>query len=218
VDFEKKKLFQIYRIREDDFKIEPACGGSILRLVFPDDLRTKTYFRFRVRSNNFSPITKEDKPTNSWLESAFFVTETIDLHVNEKRNLPEELLRTVHAEGEIGFTKTHLFLMRYDNFDQVFSYPVPVDSRTLEPIIWMDYLGPEYISDRVIAYHWKQKSEPLASDSLVSLREFKSFNVFSKFGYQKASVITIIIFIVILLAISIVGSFIGTWLFKLAVP
>lgn len=218
VDFEKKKLFQIYRIREDDCIIEPAYDGSILRLDIPDDIRTKTYLRFRIHANNFSPVMKEDKPTNSWLESAFYVTETIDLHVNEKRNLPEELLKTVHAEGEIGFTKTHLFLMRYDNFDHVFSYPAPIDSRTLEPMLWMDYLGPEYISDRVIAYHWKQKSETTASDGSVWQRLFKSFNVFTKFRYQKASVITVIIFIVILLAISIVGSLIATWLFKLVVP
>lgn len=214
VDFEKEKLFQIYRIRQDDCKIELAYGGSILQLSFPDYLKTSTYFRFRIYADNFSPITNEDKPTNSWLESAFYVTETIDLHVNEKRNLPEELLQTVHTEGEIGFTKIHLFLMRYNNFDNVFSYPIPIDSRSLESMAWSDYLGSEYLSERIIAYHWKLKSEATASDGSVLQRVFKSYNVFTKFRYQKANLITIIIFIIILIAISIAGGLIASFLFK----
>ena len=219
VDFEKAKLFQIYRISEEDIKIQTAYDGSMLQLVLPDGIHNKTYFRFRIYANTLSPIIKEDKPSNSWLESAFFVTETVDFHLNEKRNLPEDLLRTLHTAGEVVFTKTHLFLMRPDNFDHTFSYPSPVDSRTLEPKIWIDYLGPQYSSERIIAYHWKQKiNDTAVFDKNIDHMGFKSFNVFTKFRYQSASITTIIIFISILLAISFAGSLVAAWLFKLISP
>jgi len=222
MDFDKKDIFQVYKLNEKDLEVRQAYGGSVLKLQVPDSLQTKTYFRFRIYMPDLWPITKEEKPSNSWLESAFFVTEIIDFHVNEKRNLSEELLRAMHDEGTVSFTKTHLFLMRYNNYDHIFSHPFPVDARTLEQTIWTDYIGTDYACDQILAYHWRHKYEGKvnANDALVSKpgdlgsQGFNSFNVFTKFRFQKANVTTILIFLAGLLVIGIIGGSIANWLYN----
>jgi len=83
MDFDKKDVFQIYKLNDKDLEVRSAYSGSVLRLLVPDGLQAKTYFRFRIYMPDLWPITKEDKPPNSWLESAFFVTEIIDLKAVE---------------------------------------------------------------------------------------------------------------------------------------
>lgn len=222
MDFDKKDVFQIYKLNDKDLEVRPAYSGSVLRLLLPDSLQAKTYFRFRIYMPDLWPITKEDKPSNSWLESAFFVTEIIDFHINEKRNLSEELLRAMHDEGAVSFTKTHLFLMRYNNYDHIFSHPFPVDARTLERTIWTDYIGADYACERILAYHWRQKYERKANanDALASKSSdlgsqgFSSFNVFTKFRFQKANIATILIFLTGLLGIGIISGLIANWLYN----
>jgi hypothetical protein len=222
MDFDKKDIFQIYKLSAKNLEFKPAYGGSVLRLILPDNLQAKTYFRFRIYIPDLWPITKEEKPSNSWLESAFFVTEIIDFHVNEKRNLSEELLRAMHDEGEVNFKKIHLFLMRYNNYDHIFSHPFPVDARTLERTIWTDYVGEDYACEQILAYHWRQKYEGKANanDALPSKSSdlgshgFSSFNVFTKFRFQKANKTTILIFLAGLLGIGIISGLIANWLYN----
>jgi len=225
LDYNKNFIFQIYRLTEKDVNnVEPAFKGSILTIPMPIDIkRRKTYFRFRIFVSDTSPITKEDRPSNSWLESALLVTETIDFHVNEERNLSEDLLRTIHAEDKITFSKIHLYLMRYDYFDHVFSHPLPIDTRTLEENVWTDYLGAEYNCNRILAYHWRYKEDLSTkvgdknnanSNTLPSIG-FDKFNVFAKFRFQNANKVTILIFLAVLLAIGIAGSLIANIIWSL---
>jgi hypothetical protein len=222
MDFDKKDVFQIYKLNDKDLEAMPAYGGSVLKLLVPDSLQIKTYFRFRICMPDFWPITKEDKPSNSWLESAFFVTEIVDFHVNEKRNLSEDLLRVMHDGGEVSFTKTHLFLMRYSNYDHIFSHPVPVDARTLERTIWTDYIGIDYACEQILAYHWRQRYDRrinannvlTSKSSDLGSQGFSSFNVFTKFRFQKANVATIFIFLAGLLGIGIIGGLVANLLYN----
>jgi len=222
MDFDKKDIFQIYKLNDKDIEVTSVYGGSLLRLLVPDTLQTKTYFRFRICVPDLWPITKEDKPSNSWLESAFFVSEIVDFHLNEKRNLSEELLRAMHEGCAVSFTKTHLFLMRYNNYDHIFSHPFPVDTRTLEQTVWTEYISADYAGERILAYHWRQKIERKASVNSVAVSKasesspegFSSFNVFAKFRFQKANKSTILIFLVGILAISIIGGLIANCIYN----
>jgi hypothetical protein len=205
VDFETNILFQIFPVPKANYKVNPVQDGSTIDISLPKTEQHKKYIRFRVFSNDFSPIISEYKPKNAWLESAFTVTEIFDIHVNEKRNLSDDLLKILHSQGYVVLTKTHVFIMRSDKYDQISSFPVSIDSRTLEANIWNEYIGPEYLREKITAYHWKQKvddSVPLFSYP----DKFKSYNVYSKFRFQKANWITILVFILLLSVISFVSS------------
>jgi hypothetical protein len=205
VDFETKTLFQIFPVPEANFKVNQFQYGSQIDISLPKTKKHNTYIRFRVFPISFSPMISEYKPKNAWLESAFTVTEIFDIHVNEKRNLSDDLLKILHSQGYIVLTKTHVFIMRSDKYDHISSFPISIDSRTLERNIWNEYIGPEYFREKITAYHWKHKID----DSVPLLNypeELKSYNVYSKFRFQKANWKTILVFISVLFVIGFVGS------------
>lgn len=218
MDFDKNDKFRVHELNQSEWKVTQQFGGSVITLLFPIEFTKKTYVRFRIGPCELFPVTAESKPSNSWLESAFFVTETLDFHVNEERKLTDELLRAIHSDGIVKFTKMHLFLMRYDSYDYVFSYPVPNDIRTLEEKKWIEYIGPQYNCNHVVAYHWKRSPDPKnQSDILLAnsagAASFDDFSAFAKFRLLKAGRGTIALFIFILVIIGIVGSFIASCLF-----
>jgi hypothetical protein len=220
MDFDKKDIFQVHKLGPSEWSVTPQFNGSVITLLLPNKVSKKTYFRFRISAADLVGITEESKPSNSWLESAFFITETVDFHVNVERKLTDELLRTMHGEGQVKFSKTHLFLMRNYSYDHIFSYPPPSDTRMLEKNKWEEYLGSEYISDHVLAYHWKQKSLaeqqiPTTASNLTSKAElsFEDLTVFAKYRFQRVSKGTILLFISVLLGISVAASLFANWVF-----
>ncbi len=198
-------LFDIYILDlENDVFVESQFGGSTIRIRIPEHLKKKKhYYRIRLKcafvdqtGYIYTP------PASSILEGAFFQTELIDFHLNEKRNLPSSLLETIRQNGVVRFTKTHFFLMREASDDYVFSHKPP-GGRRLEEDIWKSYAGKDHSFKQITAYHWKE-SEP-----------HDSFSVFVKFRSFHSSLRTILIAVGLIILLGVIGSFLGNLLYSL---
>ena len=198
-------LFDIYMLDlENDVSIESKFGGSTISIHIPEHLKNKKhYYRIRLKCafvDNIGYI--YNPPASSILEGAFFQTELIDFRVNEKRNLPSSLLETVRRNGDVGFTKTHFFLMREASDDYIFSHKPP-GGRQLEKDIWKTYVGEDYSFEQITAYHWK---EAVSHDS---------FSVFAKFRSFHSGWRTILIAIGAIIFLGIISGFLGNLLYSL---
>ena len=197
-------LFEIYMLDlENDVSIENQFGGSTISICIPEHLKNKKhYYRIRLKcafvDKNGYIYTP---PASSILEGAFFQTELIDFRVNEKRNLPSSLLETIRQNGDVGFTKTHFFLMREASDDYIFSHKPP-GGRQLEKDIWKTYVGEDYSFEQITAYHWK---EAVSHDS---------FSVFAKFRSFHSGWRTILIAIGAIIFLGIISGFLGNLLYS----
>ena len=195
-------IFHIYVLDLDtDVSIENAFGGSIIKIRIPPELTDKKhYYRIRLKNPYVDSISHIYTPPNSVLESAFSQTELVDFRINEKRNLNSSLLERIHSEGEVSFSKTHLFLMREASDDYVYSHKPPDGSRQLEEDLWKSYIGGDYPFDKMIAYHWKETDT------------HPSFSAFAKFRYIRCTPLTIAIFIAIIIVLGFVSGLVANLL------
>lgn len=196
-------IFYIYVLDLDtDVSVENVFGGSIIKIRIPQELvDKKQYYRIRLKSLYVDSISHIYTAPNSWLESAFSQTELVDFRINEKRNLNPSLSERIRSEGQVSFSKTHLFLMREASDDYVYSHKPPHDSRQLETDLWKSYIGSDHPLGKMIAYHWKETSM------------HSSFSAFAKFRYIRCTPLTICIFIVIIIALGFVSGLVVNLLF-----
>ena len=196
LNVDRTPIFYIYVLDlNSDVSVENAFGGSIIKIRIPQELADKKhYYRIRLKSSYVDSISHIYTPPNSWLESAFSQTELVDFRINEKRNLNSSLLERIHSEGEVRFSKTHLFLMREASDDYVYSHKPPDGSRQLEAALWKSYVGGSHPFDKMIAYHWKETDMHY------------SFSAFVKFKYIRCTRLTIAIFIAIIIVLGFVSA------------
>jgi hypothetical protein len=196
-------VFYIYVLDlNSDVLIEDAYGGSIIKIHNPQELANKKhYYRIRLKNSYVDSISRIYTPPNSALESAFSQTELVDFRLNEKRNLNSSLLEKMRLEGEVSFTKTHLFLMREASDDYVYSHKPPNGSRQLERDLWKGYIGGDYSFDNIIAYHWKETNT------------HNSFSAFVKFRFIRCNPLTIATFIIIIIILGILAGLAANYLF-----
>lgn len=203
LDVNRTPVFYIYVLDlNSNIVIENAYGGSIIKIHIPQELANKKhYYRIRLKNSYVDSISRIYTPPNSVLESAFSQTELVDFRLNEKRNLSSSLLERMHLEGEVSFTKTHLFLMREASDDYVYSHKPPHGSRQLEADLWKGYIGADYSFDKMIAYHWKETNT------------HHSFSAFAKFRYIRCNPLTIATFIIIIIILGILAGLVADILF-----
>jgi len=196
LDIEGNPVFHIYILDpESDLATEDAYGGSIVSIRVPKELANeKHYYRIRLKNPYVDSISHIYAPPNSVLESAFSQTELADFRVNEKRNLDDSLLRRMRSEGEVSFSKTHLFLMREANEDYVYSHRPPNSSRQLELDLWKGYVAKHYLTDRIIAYQWKETGK------------HDSFSAFIKFRFLRSNRLTIATFIAVVIGLGVLAG------------
>jgi len=196
LDAERVPVFYIYALDlNSDIAIEDAYGGSIITIRIPRELaEEKHYYRIRLTNPYVDSISHIYTPPNSVLESAFLQTELVDFRVNEKRNLNSSLLERMRLEGEVSFSKTHLFLMREASDDYICSHKPPNGGRQLEVDLWKEYIGHDYSFDKIIAYHWKETST------------HNSFSAFAKFRFIRCSRLTIATFITIIIGLGVLAG------------
>jgi len=198
----RMSIFSIYVLDLDtDVSIENAFGGSIIKIRIPPELADeKHYYRIRLKNPYVDSISHIYTPANSILESAFSRTELVDFRINEKRNLNSSLLERIHSDGEVNFSKTHLFLMREASDDYVHSHKPPHGSRRLEADLWKNYICGDRPFNKMIAYHWKETDT------------HHSFSAFAKFRYIYCTPTTISIFVVIIVALGFLSGFLANLL------
>ena len=205
LDVDRITVFYIYVLDlNSDVLIEDVYGGSIIKIRIPKELANeKHYYRMRLKNSYVDSISHIYTPPNSVLESAFSQTELVDFRLNEKRNLNSSLLERMRLEGEVSFSKTHLFLMREASDDYVYSHKPPNNSRQLEVDLWKEYIGEDYSFDRIIAYNWKETAI------------HNSFSAFVKFRFIRCNPSTIVTFIVIIIILGTLSGLAANYFFSL---
>ena len=120
------------------------------------------YIRFRIKCKGikdalFCPV---DKP-NWFLESGFVKTQIVDIKINRERNLPHDYCKERRLNNDVfsQLEKIHLLIMcnSNDNVESISNFHS--DCRKLEENGWNAYLGNDYDTSNILAYHWKEKDE-----------------------------------------------------------
>jgi hypothetical protein len=87
-------------------------------------------------------------------------------------------------------------MMRNAN-DDFLSNHIKASCRELESKLWTNYVGEDYLLDKVLAYHWSKKSDG-------DRKTIDSFNTSVKLKYDKSNWKIISVYILVLWALSIV--------------
>ena len=156
----------------------------------------EVYIRFRISSNELkNNIYFDCEPSNKSFESAFSGTRIFDFKINQKRNLGTKTLADI-IEKHYLFPKiedSHLLVMEPSSYDVEAFSNNQMTCRELEEGLWDDYFGEtlNYAKGRVLAYHWKFKDE---CSCLIKIK------------YSKTNIITLTSYIVVALALGVLGS------------
>ncbi|WP_273023479.1 hypothetical protein [Rheinheimera sp.] len=159
---------------------EPTENGKKgFRLSFPFALFNQeqgrdSYFRFRLKlsqTDTLNILTK-DRPTYSAVTNNHEVTETIDFRINETRNLPTTVSRSIRDKGFI--KKIHFFLIRDGREEYKMSHINYKRCRILENDLWGQYLNTDgnQLKEQMLIYHWTTKDDELIDH----------FSAFAKFS------------------------------------
>ncbi len=209
-------LFNIYAIdfleNSNDISIVDVYGGTKLSIdltsINNGNHCSKYYFRFRLKGDVLSNFKRNHEPRNWFFQSAFTETETIDFRVNEKRNYHHSLAEHIGENNEFKIQKIHFLLMR-DATEDFESQHINFTCRTLEPELWMRYIGEEYNLENIIAYHWSEKVK-----NVEDAKPIDSFNTLVKMKYHRSNFKTICLYVAIIGFMSICFNLASSYILK----
>ena len=191
---------EIYSLKEEDDKTDIVFNFSVFNeyLKSKDDFAeiNEVYIRFRITSNELkNSIYFDCEPSNKSFESAFSGTRIFDFKINEKRNLGSKTIAKIDLQ-KYSFPQIdniHLLVMEPSSYDVESFANKQMTCRELEGELWDDYYGAaiNYSKGRVLAYHWKFENE---CSCLIKVK------------YSKTNIITLAAYIVMALALGVLGS------------
>lgn len=193
-------LEEIYYLNEEDNKTDIVFNF----LTFNEYLKNKiefaeinqVYIRFRISSTELkNSIYFDCEPSNKSFESAFSGTRIFDFKINEKRNLGSKTIAKIDLQKYLfpQIDNIHLLVMEPSSYDVESFANKQMTCRELEGELWDDYFGANinYSKGRILAYHWKFENE---CSCLIKVK------------YSKTNVVTLIAYIVMALALGVLGS------------
>lgn len=193
-------LEEIYYLNEEDNKTDVVFNFSIFNEYLKNkdefDEIDEVYIRFRISSAELkNSIYFDCEPSNKSFESAFSGTRIFDFKINEKRNLGSKTIAKIDLQKYLfpQIDNIHLLVMEPSSYDVESFANIQMTCRELEGELWDDYFGENinYSKGRVLAYHWKFEKE---CSCLVKVK------------YSKTNVVTLIAYIVMVLALGVLGS------------
>lgn len=160
------------------------------------------YIRLRITSSELkNSIYFDCEPSNKSFESAFSGTRIFDFKINEKRNLGIKTIKNVDLNKYIfpEIKTVHLLIMEPSSYDVESFANKQMTCRELEGDLWNDYFKNkiDYSQGRILAYHWKFEGE---CSCLVKVK------------YSKTNLRTLSAYILVVLALGMLGSFAVTML------
>ena len=160
------------------------------------------YIRLRITSSELkNSIYFDCEPSNKSFESAFSGTRIFDFKINEKRNLGIRTIKNVDLNKYIfpEIKTVHLLIMEPSSYDVESFANKQMTCRELEGDLWNDYFKNtiDYSQGRILAYHWKFEGE---CSCLVKVK------------YSKTNLRTLSAYILVVLALGMLGSFAVTML------
>jgi len=201
-DFE----FDVYKLEDSDITVTNCFEGSIIQISLPSNAR-KTYIRIRIGGNYCDKIGTIEKPSNSFIQSAFSKIEFIDFRVNDLRDLNYSLIEQINKEVIFKFNKIHFYFVCSSTEDIIGSHIPCLNSRNLEQNKWQKYLHDNIKSKdkNMLAYHWKEI-------------EVKNFNVLLKSKYEKNDWKTILWYLMILFLVTLLFNLVSSYIFEVINP
>lgn len=192
---------------ETDISIEHKYDGTLISFSRPEVLKGAgeiEYYRFRINSAHMKNIIKSYKPKNVFLQSAFSISEAIDFRFNDYRSLPLSLLEEIRNGNSYSIGKVHFLLITESDVDLVF-YSSSPSARELEPSVWNKYYE-KLCGKKVVAYHWKVKSE--SKGKLI-----ENCIMFVKSKVHKCNFLTILLYLLIAGGLAVFFNYISSLLF-----
>lgn len=193
-------LGEIYCLYKEDNKTDILFNFSIFNeyLKNKDEFAdiNEVYIRFRISSTELkNSIYFDCEPSNKSFESAFSGTRIFDFKINEKRNLGSKTIAKIDMQKYLfpQIDNIHLLVMEPSSYDVESFANKQMTCRELEGELWDDYFGKNinYSKGRVLAYHWKFENE---CSCLIKIK------------YSKTNVTTLTAYIVMVLALGVLGS------------
>lgn len=201
-------LEKIYFLEPDDEKRKTDMVFNFA--IFNEYLNQKNefaeikdvYIRLRITSSELkNSIYFDCEPSNKSFESAFSGTRIFDFKINEKRNLGIRTIKNVDLNKYIfpEIKTVHLLIMEPSSYDVESFANKQMTCRELEGDLWNDYFKNtiDYSQGRILAYHWKFEGE---CSCLVKVK------------YSKTNLRTLSAYILVVLALGMLGSFAVTML------
>ena len=155
------------------------------------------YYRFRITNFDFSKAIVEVDSKSKSFESSFTACKVVDFRINDSKLLPVLEAQKIASSAD-KFEKIH-FLYITDINEDIQLADVNYTSRFLEREIWNDYLDLDEQKLDMIAYHLRQK------DTL-------SANFLIKCNYTKTSILHLIVYALIVIALALVANHLPTLL------
>ena len=204
--------FDVYKLEEDsDVTVDYKYGGSIVKIKLPSNSR-KTYIRIRICGKYCKEIGTTEKPSNSFIQSAFSKIEFIDFRVNDFRDLNYSLIEQMGKGINLKFNKVHFFFVCSSTEEIIGSHIPCINSRNLEQNKWQKYL-PDNIRSKdknMLAYHWKDEKK--------GEKSVQNFNVLIKAKYEENNWKTIVYYLLILFILTLIFNFVSSYLYDLLNP
>lgn len=193
-------LGEIYCLNAEDSKTDIVFNFSTFNVYIKNKPEfaeiNEVYIRFRISSPELkNSIYFDCEPSNKSFESAFSGTRIFDFKINEKRNLGSKTITTIDVQKYMfpQIDNIHLLVMEPSSYDVESFANKQMTCRELEGELWDDYFGANinYSRGRVLAYHWKFENE---CSCLIKVK------------YSKTNVTTLMAYIVMVLALGVLGS------------
>lgn len=191
---------------KNDIKVENKFDGTLISIPKPTSVNGQLpiYFRFRIQSRMLKKIIKCYNPQNIFLQSAFSTIEAIDFRFNDYRSVHPSLLEQIRLQKSYNIEKVHFLLVTEADVDLQYS-SVSATARELEKDVWKQYF-PYIKSKNIVAYHWKFKS--INSEKLI-----ENCIMFVKTKVHKCNWLTILLYLLVLGAITMFFEFISRLIF-----
>jgi len=164
------------------------------------NVESKLYVRFRfiLKNENIKSFLNNIKPHDRFLLTGYDYIEYFDFRLNRIRNLPDPIRKNV-ISSNLNLLSINFFIIccleneimtGYKNFDKC---------RMLEESIWHKYFEKDLEvsrlnASRTVVYQWKESNK-------------NDFSAFVKFKRRKSGFETIVSYLIFILAVSILASF-----------
>lgn len=167
------------------------------------------YFRFRLRlsSENVKKLSQNYDPQDRLVVSRFEKIEIIDFRINELRDLPGSVCNVLNNNYTL--KQIHFFLIRDIHDELKLAHADYKRCRLLEKEVWKEYLifskKDLVLPSQMIIYHF---SEGKQKEGVFP--HIDRFNAFAKFARVKITISSLIVFLVSVVILGALGSFIST--------
>lgn len=204
-----QSLFSIYQIDiKEDIKLEKVYDGTVISWEVKQYEKDEMYFRFRIKPQKYGTFVEHYRPKNSFFESAFVETELLDFRINEKRNQNMSLIETIEKHQQFTLENINFFITTPIQDEVVSDGTNLVYKRQLEAgDFWKEYLGQSY--ERMSVYKY---NNPFNAD------EVESFSIFSKIKYRKSNFLSILKYLLVLCAVTVLFNTISNCIWHYIEP